>query len=309
MTSHHAPTPPDRTIDALATEQVDPRHQGLDLAPTLEVMAAMNEAERQVPAAVAAVLPAIAAVVDAVADCLRAGGRLFYIGAGTSGRLGVLDAAECPPTFHTDPSLVQGIIAGGRTAMFDAVEGAEDSPDQGAQDVTAASVRAGDAVVGIAASGRTPYVLGALRAAREAGALTVGLACNTGSELGLVVDHALEVAVGPEVLAGSTRLKAGSATKQVLNMISTGVMIRLGKTYRNLMVDVSVTNAKLRDRAERLVMAVTGVERAQASRALDESDLRVPVAALMIRHGLDRTGAEQALDQAGGVLRVALEQG
>src|SRR5690625_1373259 len=292
----------------LATEQVDPRYRDLDRAPTLQVLTAMNEAERSVPEAVALVLPAIGAVVDATALRLREGGRLFYIGAGTSGRLGVLDAAECPPTFHTDPAMVQGIIAGGPQAMFLAVEGVEDSADAGASDIAAADVGPGDVVVGIAASGRTPYVLGAVDAASRAGALTVGLACNTGSELGRRVDHALEIEVGAEVLAGSTRLKAGSATKQVLNMISTGVMIRLGKTYRNLMVDVSVNNAKLRDRAERLVMSITGTSRDIASRALEAAGLRVPVAVLMVQRGLDRAGAGRALDRAGGVLRKALEE-
>ncbi|HLS26526.1 MAG TPA: N-acetylmuramic acid 6-phosphate etherase [Beutenbergiaceae bacterium] len=303
--TNETPTP-DRT-DGLATEQIDPRFRDLDLAPTLQVLSTMNEAERAVPEAVAAVLPAIAAVVDATALRLRDGGRLFYIGAGTSGRLGVLDAAECPPTFHTDPGMVQGIIAGGREAMFLAVEGVEDSAAAGAADIEAAEVGPGDVVVGIAASGRTPYVLGAADAAARLGALTVGLACNTGSELGRRVVHALEVEVGPEVLAGSTRLKAGSATKQVLNMISTGVMIRLGKTYQNLMVDLSVTNAKLRDRAERLVMAITGTTRDIAARALEDAGLRVPVAVLMVHHRADRDYAERALERAGGVLRQALQ--
>lgn len=295
-------------VDALATEQVDPRYHELDLAPTLEMVRAMNEAERRVPMAVADALTQIAKVVDLTAQRMRAGGRLLYFGAGTSGRLGVLDAAECPPTFHTDPGLVQGFIAGGPGAMFDSVEGAEDSAEQGAADIDAAQVGPQDTVVGIAASGRTPYVLGAITAASRAGAMTVGLACNTGSELGLLADHAVEVDVGPEVLAGSTRLKAGSATKQVLNMISTGVMVRLGKTYRNLMVDVTVTNAKLRDRAERLVTGITGVDRGRASKALDAADQRVPVAVLMLQNELDPGQAEQALADAGGVLRQALRE-
>ena len=304
MTTNDEPRPVQ--INALATEQVDPRYHDLDLAPTFEVLKAMNEAERSVPVAVAAVLPQLVEVVDATAQRMRSGGRLLYFGAGTSGRLGVLDAAECPPTFHTPPELVQGFIAGGRGAMFDAVEGAEDSAEQGAADIVTAGVGPLDTVVGIAASGRTPYVLGAIEAASRAGAMTVALACNTGSALGAVADHTVEIDVGPEVLAGSTRLKAGTATKQVLNMISTGVMVRLGKTYRNLMVDVTVTNAKLRNRAERLVTAITGVDGDGATKALDAAGQRVPVAVLMLQDGLDRAQAEQALADAGGVLRQAL---
>lgn len=307
MTTNNTPRPSEHAF-VPATEQIDARYHDLDLAPTVQVLVAMNDADRSVPEAIAAVLPAIAEVVDAVAQRLRDGGRLLYMGAGTSGRLGVLDAAECPPTFHTDPEMVQGIIAGGREAMFVAVEGVEDSAEEGAKDVAAAGVGAQDTVVGIAASGRTPYVLGAIEAASRAGAMTVGLACNSGSELGAAVDHALEIEVGPEVLSGSTRLKAGSATKQVLNMISTGVMVRLGKTYRNLMVDVSVTNTKLRNRAERLVTAIAGVNGDQAARALEEGGLRVPVAVLMLQSGMDRAAAERALERAGGVLRQALRE-
>lgn len=284
----------------LATEQIDERYRDLDTIPTLEVMRALNEAEASVPRAVAAVLPQIAAVVDATAERLAAGGRLLYFGAGTSGRLGVVDASECPPTFHSDPEQVQGIIAGGMGAMFAAVEGAEDSDALGAASVGDLGVTKRDVVFGIAASGRTPFVLGAVRAGRAAGALTVGLSCNADSALGAAVDLPIEVAVGAEVLSGSTRLKAGTATKQVLNMVSTGAMIRLGKTYGNLMVDLSVSNGKLRDRAERLIMTITGADGATAASALTASGLRVPVAVVMIVCTTSRSDAEDLLAAAGG---------
>ncbi|MGM7699260.1 N-acetylmuramic acid 6-phosphate etherase [Microbacterium sp. A84] len=290
----------------LATEQIDERYRDLDTISTVDAMRALNEAEASVPLAVAAALPQIAAVVDATAERLAAGGRLLYFGAGTSGRLGVVDASECPPTFHSDPEQVQGIIAGGVGAMFTAVEGAEDSAALGASAVAELSVTELDVVFGIAASGRTPYVLGAIHAARAVGALTVGLACNLDSILGEAVDMPIEVAVGPEVLSGSTRLKAGSATKQVLNMVSTGVMIRLGKTYGNLMVDLSVTNEKLRDRAERLIRTITGVDAGTAATTLTDSGLRVPVAAVMIARATGRADAEQLLLAAGGRLSEVL---
>ena len=293
--------------NALATEAIDERYRDLDTLPTVEALRALNEAEATVPAAVGAVLPQIAAVVDAATRRLSDGGRLLYFGAGTSGRLGVVDAAECPPTFHTDPQQVQGVIAGGRGAMFAAVEGAEDSVELGEAAVADLNVSSADVVVGIAASGRTPFVLAAVGAARAAGALTVGLSCNTGSALGAAAEMPIEVAVGPEVLSGSTRLKAGSATKQVLNMISTGVMIRLGKTYGNLMVDMSVSNNKLRTRAERMVMTITGADAQTASKALERSGLRVTVAAVMIAGNRGRLEAEEILRRANGRLSEALQ--
>lgn len=289
-----------------ATERIDERYRDLDAMPIVEALRAMNEAEASVPRAVAKVVPQIAAVVEATVERLAAGGRVLYFGAGTSGRLGVLDASECPPTFGTDPDQVQGIIAGGNGAMFAAVEGAEDSMVLGAQTVAERAVTAQDVVFGIAASGRTPFVLGAVEAARAIGALTVGLSCNVSSALSAAVDLPIEVEVGPEVLSGSTRLKAGSATKQVLNMVSTAVMIRLGKTYGNLMVDVSVSNAKLRARAERLLMTITGVDASTAASVLDESGLRVPVAAIMIERGCARPEAEARLRDAGGRLALAI---
>lgn len=290
----------------LATEQIDQRYRNLDTVPTLDAMRAMNEAEASVPMAVAEALPQIAEVVDATAERLAIGGRLLYFGAGTSGRLGVVDASECPPTFHSDPQQVQGIIAGGRDAMFCAVEGAEDSAELGEAQIAELGITERDVVVGIAASGRTPYVLGVVSAARAVGALTVGLSCNTNSKLGAAVDMPIEVAVGAEVLSGSTRLKAGSATKQVLNMVSTGAMIRLGKTYGNLMVDLSVSNGKLRDRAERLIVSITGAEPATAAETLIDAGLRVPVAVVMIACKVDRVAAEGLLRAADGRLSAVL---
>lgn len=295
-------------LSLLATERRDERFADLDTRSTLGVLEAMNVAERQVPVAVATALPALSALVDETAERLEAGGRLIYVGAGTSGRLGVLDAAECPPTFHTEPRTVQALMAGGRGAMFEAVEGAEDDAELGAADVRALEPTGQDVVVGIAASGRTPYVLGALSAAREAGALTGSVTCSPGSPVAAAADHPIEVVVGPEVLTGSTRLKAGSATKQVLNMLSTAVMVRTGKVYGNLMVDVSVTNAKLRDRAERLVRTITGVDAEQAAAALAASGDRVKVAAVMLRRGLDRAAAEELLERSGQRLGRALEE-
>lgn len=294
-------------LGELVTERVDARYADLDRRPVLGVLEAMNDAEARVPAVVRTVLPQLAVLVEAVAERVRAGGRVLYVGAGTSGRMGVLDASECPPTFHVPPELFQGVMAGGRDAVFAAVEGAEDSEEAGGAAVRERGVGPTDTVVGIAASGRTPYVLGAVAAARAAGALTAGLANNPGSLLGAAVDHPLEVVVGPEVLAGSTRLTAGSAAKQVLNMLSTGVMVRVGKTYGNLMVDLHVTNAKLRDRAERLVARITGCDQATAAQALTAADDRIPVAALMVARELGRADAEAALAEADGRLAVALD--
>ncbi|MBX6383698.1 MAG: N-acetylmuramic acid 6-phosphate etherase, partial [Microbispora sp.] len=232
----------------LATEQSDPRYSGIDTLPTEEIARLMNAADAAVPAAVGRAIPEISAVVDAIAARMGRGGRLLYVGAGTSGRLAVLDASECPPTFGTDPDLVQGIIAGGEAALVRAVEGAEDDAEAGAAVIRGKHVGPLDSVVGISASGRAPYVVAAVEQARRLGALTVGLACNTGTPLARAAEHAIEVIVGPEVVAGSTRLKAGTAQKLVLNMISTITMIRSGRTYGNFMVDVVASNSKLVDR-------------------------------------------------------------
>jgi N-acetylmuramic acid 6-phosphate etherase len=264
----------------------------------------MNDEDTRIPAAVRAVLPAIERVVDEIVARWQRGGRLFYFGAGTSGRLGVLDAAECPPTFGSDPEMVQGVIAGGPPAMFVAQEGAEDRPDDGALDVDERRIGSNDFVVGIAASGTTPYVRGALERAKRRGARTAIVACSPPPEETLRhADVAIVAITGPEVVTGSTRMKAGTATKMILNMITTGAMIRLGKTYGNLMVDLKATNAKLRDRSERIVMEVCGVPREEARRLLEAAGKRVKTAIVMQKLGLSRELAEAALERAGGVIR------
>ncbi|MEU5943487.1 N-acetylmuramic acid 6-phosphate etherase [Micromonospora sp. NPDC047548] len=296
----------DRLGDLL-TEQVDHRYAGLDTASVAQLAVVMNDADVTVPAAVRAALPQIVPAIEGIADRLAAGGRLLYVGAGTAGRLGVLDASECPPTFSTPPDLVRAVIAGGTAALFAAQEGVEDDEAAGTAVIADCAITAVDAVVGISASGRTPYVLAAVRAARERGALTVGLSCNADTSLGAAADHPIEVLVGPEVLAGSTRLKAGTAQKLVLNMISTISMIRLGKTYDNLMVDLRVTNAKLRDRAVRIIRRVTGVPRSEAEAALDRAELDVKTAILMLDRPADVADPRQRLAASGGRLREALE--
>ncbi|KQT99904.1 N-acetylmuramic acid 6-phosphate etherase [Sanguibacter sp. Leaf3] len=294
-------------LSTLTTESVDPRYSDLDTLDVAALTAAMNEAEAEVPVAVRAALPQITEAIEQIVDRVRAGGRILYVGAGTPGRLGVLDASECPPTFSTDPETVQGIIAGGPAALRDAVEGAEDDTAAGAALVDEHLVTAVDAVVGLTASGRTPYVLAAIEAARSVGALTVGVSCNAGAELSTVAELAIEVVVGPEIVSGSTRLKAGSAQKQVLNMISTVSMVRLGKTYGNLMVDVAATNAKLRVRARRLVEQIAAVDPQTADSALAASGGHVKVAAAMLVHGVDRPTAERWLADADGRLRTVIE--
>ncbi|MFI9321912.1 N-acetylmuramic acid 6-phosphate etherase [Kitasatospora aureofaciens] len=296
------------TQDAVpATETVRADWAGIDRLPTLDLLQLMNAEDRTVPAAVAGQLAAIAAVVDAAAARMARGGRLVYAGAGTAGRLGVLDAAECPPTFGTDPSLVVGLIAGGRTAVTEAVEGAEDRTDLAEADVAALGLTPADTLVGVSASGRTPYPLAAVRAARAAGALTVGLACNRGSALAAAADLGIEVEVGPEVLAGSTRLKAGTAQKLVLNLLSTAVMVRLGRTYGNLMVDLRATNAKLRDRARRIVADATGADDDAVRRALAATDGRAKDAVLVLLADVDAPTAARLLAATDGRLRDALE--
>ena len=262
----------------------------------------MNAADAEVAATVATQTDRIAALVDAIA---ARGGRLIYVGAGTSGRLGVLDASECPPTFGVSPDLVLGIIAGGNTALTHAVEGAEDDPQAGARDL--GNISAQDSVVGIAASGRTPYVLGALARAREAGALTGCVVCVPGSPIAAAVDIPIEAVTGPEIVTGSTRLRAGTATKMVLNMISTAVMVRLGHVYGNLMVNVAPTNMKLDDRARRIIQEVTGASAARSAELLDASGRSVRTAIIMEKKGLSRADAEQRLAHVGGRLRAALE--
>lgn len=289
------------------TEAVDPRATAIDTLPTLAVAELMNDADAAVPAAVRRALPSIAAAIDAIATRLEAGGRLLYVGAGTSGRLGVLDASEIPPTYGTDPALVVGVIAGGHDAVSQAREGAEDDERAGAAVIADLAVGPDDAVVGIASSGRTPYVVAALAAARAAGALTVGLSCNRDTAVSAAADVAIEVPVGPEIIAGSTRLKAGTATKLVLNMISTITMVRLGKTYGSYMVDMRASNDKLRRRAEAMVRAIAGVDSATAVAALEQTDRRVKPAVLVARLGIGAAEAEARLAAARGRLRVALD--
>ena len=286
----------------LQTEQVNPNTRQIDQLPTLDALRLINAEDATVAAAVEAALPDIAQAVDAIAERLRAGGRLIYVGAGTSGRLGVLDAVECVPTFGTPPELVQGLIAGGLPALTQAAEGAEDDRTAGHDELLALAVSAADAVVGIAASGRTPYVLGALDAAREVGALRIGIACNTPAPLLDAAEIAIAAIVGPEVIAGSTRLKAGTAQKLILNMISTATMIRLGKVYGNRMVDVKVTNQKLAARARRLVVEIAGIDEDEAARLLAQTGNRVKPAVVMALLGLSADAAQARLDTAQGVL-------
>lgn len=294
-------------LDGLVTESVSDAYAELDTMSVFELVGIMNEADATVAGAVAAARHQITAAVEAVADRVVGGGRLFYVGAGTAGRLGVLDAAECPPTFGTPPELVQAAIAGGPGALLAAVEGAEDDAAAGADQIRAWHVTAADAVVGIAASGRTPYVIGAMDEARRRGAVTASVSCNRPAEVSSHVDHPIEVVVGPEVVAGSTRLKAGTAQKMVLNMISTATMVRLGKTYQNLMVDLVTTNAKLEERALRMVCRATGQDRSVAEAALGAAGGHVKVAVLMVRAAVDADEAEALLQRSGGHLRAALQ--
>ncbi|WP_309057326.1 N-acetylmuramic acid 6-phosphate etherase [Streptomyces sp.] len=293
-------------LATLTTEAFRPELAEIDRLSTLEIARTMNGEDQSVPAAVARQLPAIAAAIDATAARMADGGRLVYMGAGTAGRLGVLDASECPPTFNTDPSQVVGLVAGGPTALVRAVEGAEDSRDLAVADLTALGLTDRDTVVGISASGRTPYALGGVEHARRLGALTIGLSCNPDSALTAAAEHGIEVVPGPELLTGSTRLKAGTAQKLVLNMISTITMIRLGKTYGNLMVDVRASNEKLHARSRRIVALATGAPDEQIEAALAAADGEVKNAILMILADIDAPTAARRLTASAGHLRAAL---
>lgn len=293
-------------LAALTTEAFRPELADIDRLPTAEIARLMNGEDATVPAAVAAQLPRIAAAIDATAERMGRGGRLVYAGAGTAGRLGVLDASECPPTFNTDPSQVVGLIAGGPAALATSVEGAEDSKELAAGDLAGLGLGPLDTVVGVSASGRTPYAVGAVEHARALGALTVGLACNAGSALAAAAEHGIEVVVGPELLTGSTRLKSGTAQKLVLNMISTITMIRLGKTYGNLMVDVRASNEKLRARSRRIVALATEAADEDIEAALTAADGEVKTAILMLLAGVDAQTATRRLERAQGRLREAL---
>jgi len=295
--------------ESWTTESRNPATSDLDRMSPLEVVTAMHVEDGAAVRAVGAVLPEVARAVEAIAERMRRGGRLVYAGAGTSGRLGVLDAVECPPTFSTPPGRVVGLIAGGTPALTRAVEGAEDDEGAGRADVAGLSLGARDALVGIAASGRTPYVLGALHEARARGALTVALVCNAGTPAAAAADLVIAPLVGPEVLAGSTRLKAGTATKLVCNMLSTAVMVQLGKCYGNLMVDVQASNAKLRARARRIVAAATGLDDGAAAKLLARCGGEVKTAIVAARRGLEPHAARAALAAHGGVVRAALGEG
>ena len=293
-------------LDDLLTEQSYAGAQDLDSLPAEQILGILNSADAEIPAAVAQEIPRIASAVEAIADALTRGGHLVYIGAGTSGRLGVLDAAECPPTFNVPPDLVRGIMAGGHDALSRSAEVSEDDPAAGARDLLASGFGSGDVLVGIAASGRTPYVLGAVAQARSMGAITCGISCTPDSELSRAVDYPIEPKPGPEVLAGSTRLRAGTATKLVLNMISTAVMIRLGHVYGNWMVNVQPTNRKLTERARRIIRQTTGVSQERATDLLEAGGNSVRTAIIMEKIKVSRGEAERLLAQAGGRIREAL---
>lgn len=293
-------------LGALISESRNPATMELDKLSTLEMLACINDEDRKVPEAIRLVIPAIAQAVDLAAAALKQGGRLIYLGAGTSGRLGVLDASECPPTFGVPHGMVIGLIAGGPGALLKAVEGAEDDMSLGERDLQALKLTPTDMVVGLAASGRTPYVIGALRYARQLGCPTAAISCNPDSPIAQEAQVAISPIVGPEALTGSTRMKSGTAQKLVLNMLSTGAMVKLGKVYQNLMVDVKATNVKLVDRACRIVVEATGASRTEAENALSQTEFEVKPAILMILKGVTAEQARQSLQQHNGYLRAAL---
>ncbi|WP_354488569.1 N-acetylmuramic acid 6-phosphate etherase [Mesorhizobium robiniae] len=293
-------------LGRLVSEERNPKTMDIDLLPTIEVLHRINDEDSGVPAAVEKVIPEIAAAVDRIVTAFQKGARLVYMGAGTSGRLGLLDASECPPTFGVREDMVLGLIAGGSKALARAAEGAEDDPKQGMRALQEIKLTADDVVVGIAASGRTPYVIGGLTYARQVGATTVALSCNPGSTIAGIADIAISPLVGPEVLAGSTRLKSGTAQKLVLNMLTTASMIRIGKSYQNLMVDLNPSNKKLLARAVRIVMQTTGCGARQARQALDQTGNDVKLAILVTMTGMSVEEARKALGNAGGFLRKAV---
>jgi N-acetylmuramic acid 6-phosphate etherase len=308
-TSDHSAQPPqpDHSLQELVTEQPNTASIEIDQMTSLEIVGMMNAEDAVVAAAVAKELPAIAAAVEAIAARLRNGGRLIYLGAGTSGRLGALDAVECPPTFGISPDRIIGCIAGGSFALSQAAEDLEDSAEAGSADIERLNGGSADVLVGITASGRTPYVLGAVASARQRGMLVVGLACNPNTPLHNAVDIMIALDVGPEVIAGSTRLKAGTAQKMALNMLSTATMVRLGKTFGNLMVDVRATNEKLRERALSILAQATGLPRARCEEELAAANGELKTAILSVRANLTPVAARERLARHDGVLRAALE--
>ncbi|PYI57150.1 N-acetylmuramic acid 6-phosphate etherase [Paenibacillus flagellatus] len=293
-------------LNELTTEQVNERTKGIDRLPTEEIVKLINEEDRLIAEALRSLTPQIAAAADLIIRSFRAGGRLFYVGAGTSGRLGILDASECPPTYGTDPSMVQGVIAGGFRAVKDAVEGAEDNAVLGASDMDERAVGPNDTVVGIAASGRTPYVLGAMKRAKELGASVVGLCNNHNTPMAGIADLMIEAVVGPEVILGSTRMKAGTAQKLVLNTLTTTAMIRIGKVYGNLMVDLHPSNEKLVYRAKRIIRMATQATEEQVDEAYRLSGGHVKTAIVMLLAGVDKEGAGRLLERSGGFVRDAI---
>ena len=295
-------------MTTLTTEAQNPSSLDIDTLSSSDIVRLINAEDAVVATAVRSALPQIADAVDAIAAAIAGGGRLFYVGAGTSGRLGILDAVECVPTFGTPPHLVQGIIAGGATAVTQAVEGAEDDWEQARHDLAERGLTSADIVCGIAASGRTPYVVAALQFAGEHGARTIAIACNHASAIAEQAEISISVELGAEVIAGSTRMKAGTAQKMILNMLSTGTMIRLGKVYGNLMIDVRVTNRKLAERAVRLVQQLTGVDDATARQLLAQSNNNVKAAVVMQRLGLDCETALRRLNDTAGQLRSVIDR-
>ena len=296
-----------QTLSTLITEQRNLNSMNVDSLSALEIVQLMNEEDKQVPLAIEKCLPQIAQAVERIVAAFQQGGRLVYIGAGTSGRLGVLDASECPPTFGVSPEMVKGIIAGGERALRHPIEGAEDSKAQAVVDLQTIQFSSKDVLVGIAASGRTPYVIGALEYAKSLGSVTVSIASNPNSAMANIVDIAIDTVVGPEVLTGSSRLKSGTAQKLVLNMLTTASMILMGKCYQNLMVDVQASNEKLKARAIRIVMQATDCDKALAEETLKQADQNAKLAIMMILSGLDRAQAEALLEKHHGKLQLALK--
>ena len=296
-----------QTLSTLITEQRNPNSINVDSLSALEIVQLMNEEDKQVPLAIEKCLPQISQAVERIVAAFQQGGRLVYIGAGTSGRLGVLDASECPPTFGVSPEMVKGIIAGGERALRHPIEGAEDSKTQAVVDLQTIQFSSKDVLVGIAASGRTPYVIGALEYAKSLGSVTVSIASNPNSAMANIVDIAIDTVVGPEVLTGSSRLKSGTAQKLVLNMLTTASMILMGKCYQNLMVDVQASNEKLKARAIRIVMQATDCDKALAEETLKQADQNAKLAIMMILSGLDRSQAEALLEKHQGKLQLALK--
>ncbi|TCO68669.1 N-acetylmuramic acid 6-phosphate etherase [Caldanaerobacter subterraneus] len=295
------------TLEELITEGRNPNTMDIDRLSTVDMLKKINEEDKKVPLAVEKVIPSIAEAIDRIVPRMKKGGRLIYVGAGTSGRIGILDASECPPTFGVDPGLVVGIIAGGDSAIRNAIESAEDDVEGGRQDLVSINLTERDSVIGISASGRTPYVIGALRYAKEVGALTIGLFCNENKNVENIVDVMITPIVGPEVIMGSTRMKAGTAQKLVLNMISTGVMIKLGKVYSNLMVDLQASNEKLRERARRMVKLATGAKEDLIERVLNETNYNVKLAILMIVGDMEKEKAQKLLEMADGYIAEAIK--